>query len=103
MSEWDPLMPTQMKKFYTNYIIFLKQLFEHTQARTRAHTHNTNSHSGRQEETEQIKDYIKIRIWNRQHQSSVHITEAFEHILFSKLKWEVMNSRRFCGQGLFLP
>jgi len=70
---------------------------------THTHTHNTNTHSGRQKETEQIKDYIKIRIWNRQGQSSVHVIKAFEHILFSKLKWEVMNSRRFCGQGLFLP
>ena len=98
-------MPTQMKNFFTNYIVFLKQLFEYTQARvhTHTHTHNTNTHSGRQKETEQIKDYIKIRIWNRQGQSSVHVTKAFEHILFSKLKWEVMNSRRFCGQGLFLP
>lgn len=94
-------MPTQMKNFFTNYIVFLKQLFEYTQAR--AHTHTTQTHSGRQKETEQIKDYIKIRIWNRQGQSSVHVIKAFEHILFSKLKWEVMNSRRFCGQGLFLP
>ena len=61
-------MPTQMKNFFTNYIVFLKQLFEYTQARvhTHTHTHNTNTHSGRQKETEQIKDYIKIRIWNRQ-------------------------------------
>lgn len=33
----------------------------------------------------------------------VHVTKALKILPFSKLKWEAMNTRRFCEEGLSLP